>query len=272
LGNPAFDVAIFVPPDCPQALSGRAASQWRHGAAAISTRTVSGRQSWIAGDFHDLLARMTGKSAIPAWRQAGLILVLLVAGCEQGSRISDSEDGGLPIRRNVLPEEVKYYAGDPCMRRERGGWHRSIGQCTEMMPAREYAGVLIMGFEERGFFEGETTIPDRNDDRRFTTELEIGEDQVKRLLGYELRGPLSHAIALRFVGRRTRNPIGIDCEGSRYHVFVPERVLNVRDLGPIESGDPPPKPGERPPYKPFKPSGEGGAIGRMERETLERCG
>lgn len=218
---------------------------------------------------------------IPSRRYAVLALSLLLAACRQDRLISDSGDGGFMIERDVGSAVEESFAGDRCARRERGGWHRSVGHCMEMTSSRRFTGVVVYAFEEMSFFPGATAIPDRNDLARYTTEIEISGDQLGRLLGGDLDKlrarprrfrPSGDAVALTFIGGRTLYPYNVDCFGSRYYVYVPERVESIAYLGEIANPDPPPKPGEpRPPYKPFKPSGEGGVIGRLERDALERC-
>jgi hypothetical protein len=162
-------------------------------------------------------------------------------------------------------------AGDPCWRQEKGGWHLSAGHCEEMLPPATVTGVWVTGFEESSFFPGEAALPDRNDDRRYRIELEVDRDRIARLLGQKLEGPDYHAVALSFVGRRMKYPSSIDCYGGRYYVFVADKVEKVRYLGVMADPDRPPLPSAGSPYKPFKRSGEGGVIARLEEEALANC-
>lgn len=205
-----------------------------------------------------------------------LALLLMLAGCqdakeERQAQQNQSLDGGYPLSRSRGAEADKLMADDPCWRREKGGWHLSIGHCEEMLPPTTVSGVWITGFEESSFFPGATVLPDRNDERRFRIDLEVDGERIERLLGRKLENPEYHAIALAFVGRRTKYPVAIDCYGGRYYVFVADTVKKARYLGVMANPDRPPLPSERPPYEPFKRSGEGGVIAQMEEEALANC-
>jgi len=106
---------------------------------------------------------------IPSRRHAVLALSLLLAACRQDRLISDSGDGGFMIERDVGSAVEESFVGDRCARRERGGWHRSLGHCMEMTSSRRFTGVVVYAFEEMSFFPGATAIPDRNDLARYTT-------------------------------------------------------------------------------------------------------
>ena len=132
------------------------------------------------------------------------------------------------------------------------------------------SGVWVNGFEESSFFPSEAFIPDRNDPRRYRLELIVDKEQFYKLRGE--RPNLSGYVAYRvtFLGRRTKYPIAIDCQGDRHYYFIPDLFLQTQFLGPIADPDRPmPKPGR---YKPFKRSGEGGVIREMEDQALAHCG
>lgn len=205
-----------------------------------------------------------------------LALFLTLAGCqdakqERQTQQSQSLDGGYPLSRSRGAEDYKIMADDPCWRRKKGGWHLSIGHCEEMLLPNTISGVWITGFEESSFFPGETVPPDRNDERRYRMDLEVDRERIERLLLRKLEGSEYYAIALTFVGRRTRYPVAIDCYGGRHYGFVADTVKKVRYLGIMANPDRPPLPSERPSYKPFKRSGEGGVVAKMEEQTLANC-
>jgi len=205
-----------------------------------------------------------------------LALFLMLAGCqdvkeERQAHQSQSLDGGYTLSRSHGAEGDKIMADDPCWRREKGGWHLSVGHCEEMLPPGTVSGVWITGFEESSFFPGATVLPDRNDERRFRIDLEVDPEHIARLLDRKLEGPEYHGIALTLVGQRTKYPVAIDCYGGRHYAFVAGRVKKARYLGIMANPDRPPLPSERPPYEPFKRSGEGGVIAEMEEETLANC-
>lgn len=111
-------------------------------------------------------------------------------------------------------------------------------------------------------------MPDRNDPRRFTSHIELDPADVDRLLGQRIETP-GRAVAISFVGRRTRYPLSIGCDGIPYYVFVVTRLDTARYLGVIADPDPP-VPGVRS-REPFRPSGAGGVLGRLEAEAAARC-
>jgi hypothetical protein len=131
------------------------------------------------------------------------------------------------------------------------------------------SGVWVNGFEESSFFPDATSIPDRNDPRRYRVELHASRDQFFKSRE-QYPAPSYLAFRVTFLGRRTRHPYDIDCEGGRYYFFVPDWMLSVRYLGPIADPDRPVR--RTAPYKPFKRSGEGGVIRELEDEALARCG
>ena len=107
-----------------------------------------------------------------------LTALLTLAGCggaggERGAPADQALDGGYSLSNSSGAEDDKIMAGDPCWRREKGGWHLSTGHCAEMLPARPMSGVFSAGFEEDSFFPGATTIPDANDGRRYRLHLEV---------------------------------------------------------------------------------------------------
>ena len=205
-----------------------------------------------------------------------LALFLMLAGCqdakeERQAQDNQSLDGGYALSRSHGAEDDKDMADDPCWRRENGGWHLSMGHCEEMLPPTTVSGVWITGFEESSFFPGATILPNRNDERRYRINLEVNEERIARLVHRKLDGPDYHGIAVTFVGRRTKYPIAIDCYGGRHYVFVADTVKKARYLGVMADPDRPPLPSQRPPYEPFKRSGEGGVIAEMEEEALAGC-
>jgi hypothetical protein len=163
-------------------------------------------------------------------------------------------------------------AADPCWRRERGKWHFSLGHCHEMGSSQIMVGIWSSGFENSSFYPAGEPFPAADDWKRPIVWLEVDEAKVEKMLGRKLQVQGTNLVAIKFRGRKTRYPMGIDCYGGRDYAVVVDRLLQARYLG-----QPPyrkihfPKPSELPPYKPIKLSGEGGVVGRMEREALARC-
>ena len=139
----------------------------------------------------------------------------------------------------------------------------------EMTYPKIISGVWVTGFEESSFFAGDAAIPDRNDPRRYRVELVAGRKLFDKVHD-QYPNPGYQAFHITFLGRRTRYPYAIDCQGGRNYSFLPDWVLQVRYLGPMANPDRPVRqPG---PYKPFKRSGEGGVIRELEDRALALCG
>lgn len=204
----------------------------------------------------------------------GAVLLSTLGGCGSND-LGEPVDGGLPLT-NMNGADA-HLAADPCWRREGSGWHYSTGHCTEMLPAQRITGVWVTGFEESSFFPGNTALPDRNDPRRFRITLEVNADRVGEMAGRgsadfrRTTDPGYQAYALTFVGRRTRHPLIIDCDGGREYVFIADRIESSRHLGLIANPDLPQPRGEGEPRRPFQRSGEGGVIAQLEEAALARC-
>lgn len=198
-----------------------------------------------------------------------LVLHLLLGGCE-GRDEREPLDGGYPLETQRMDLDTeKMLASDPCWRKEHGGWHLSAGHCSEMLPPQKMAGVWVTGFEESSFFPDATSIPDRNDPRRYMINLEIDNERIATLVGRDIEDSEYHAIALTLVARRTKYPSSIGCDGRRAFSIVAYRIVDARYLGTVGNPDRPTRSIAR--YEPFKRSGEGGVVGRMEDEALALC-
>jgi hypothetical protein len=212
----------------------------------------------------------TGTCAKIAAMTAALLVLASCqdAGEERRAPQAQPLDGGYPLQPSGGAEADRTMADDPCWRRERGGWHSSIGHCAEMLSAQPMAGVLVLGFEETSFFPGAASIPDPNDPRRYRFELEADFLRVRALAGRTRGGPPYQAYRIAFSGRRTRYPVFIDCSGSRGYVFIADHIREAHYLGamPDPNADPP-----RPSDRRFVRSGEGGKIRQMEDEALATC-
>jgi hypothetical protein len=194
-----------------------------------------------------------------------LALGLLFAGCERGFDDEPLDGGGRlqPITNYADTDGI--LANDPCWRRERGGWHFSIQHCAEMLAPRRMTGVWIRGFEVSHFHPGVVSIADVDDPRQDRFSLEVDEAKVVDMIGRQLEGPDLHAVALTFVGRRTRVP-WVDCYRGRDWQIVVDRIEHARYL---EIPDDFPM-GFEPPET-YPPSPEGTVIRRLEDEALAGC-
>jgi hypothetical protein len=204
---------------------------------------------------------------------AAAAILILVAACNRDGR-SDAEDGGPNLDRRRMDKEVEdLRSRQPCWRRERGGWHYSIVHCETMGPPGRMSGVFVTAFEERSFFPGATAIPAPDDKLRYASELELVPSILYRFAGAEPRGRYGDAYAVSFVGRRTRDPYFVDCGGNADFLYVVDRLVTARFLGPV-----PPPPGtieqwtERMRDQPVTVTVcHGGNWGRLEAEALKRC-
>jgi hypothetical protein len=139
-----------------------------------------------------------------------------------------------------------------------------------MLPAREMEGVWVTAFEESSFVSGATAIPDPDDPIRFADDIELDGERIARRIGIEPWSRHGEAVLLRFVGRRTRDPYLVDCEGVPYRTFVVDRLIEARRLGPMDPLEwPSPEAIRRRPVT--VAVRHGGRWGELEAEAVERC-
>jgi hypothetical protein len=171
----------------------------------------------------------------PRARAAALALLLLAGAC--------GEPAGNAIERQAqLDREIDRLrrSTDPCTIDEGDGLRsRRYRDCLDLLPQERMHGIWYFGFEESGFVANATSAPrvrviGRHGNPEFDTFLELDEDAVWRLLG----GPLDHiqtrAIALDFIGRRSRRA-GAYYTGEGNHVVVVDRLISARMVGEVES-------------------------------------
>jgi hypothetical protein len=145
--------------------------------------------------------------------------------------------------------------------------------CEEMTDSTTVEGVWVTAFEEMSFFPGLRQRPDPRDPRRFTIEIEVDEGAVFGGVVPRRPSPHGEAIYLRFAGRRTREPISVDCYGGASFVFVVDRLIEARYLGEME----PLPAGHWEDFVRSHPEAtvrriHGGHWGELEAEAAERCG
>lgn len=166
-----------------------------------------------------------------------VLLLSIIFACGGGGR--EPYDGGRPLEFATDLETAEILAQQYGARREKGGWHRSVGHEEPMSPPQTISGVWVTGFEENSFYPGETAIPHPADLRRFSHEIEVDERQVHRLANRTPTEP-DEAYLLKFVGRRMRDPYMVDCSGVPQFVTVVDRLVSARHLGamkPISSSE-----------------------------------
>jgi hypothetical protein len=201
---------------------------------------------------------------------AAAATLILAASCGRSGR-SDSEDGGSNLDRNLTKEDEESLRANPCWRKERGGWHHGIAHCKPMGPSERIEGVFVTAFEEMSFIPGPPAIPDPDDPRRYSNEVELVPDMVYRFAGARPGGRHGDAFALTFIGRRTRDPYSVDCDGVPAFVYVVDRLLTARYLGPEPRAPHFPTRAElraRPVRVEVRHRGE---WGRQEAKALEQC-
>lgn len=194
-----------------------------------------------------------------------LAAALLLTAC--GSSDGAPLDGGSPLRFERDPEAVALMKNDPCWRREKGAWHSSVGHCREMTPSKRMTGVFVLAFEERSFFPNKTAIPDANDPLRFTHEIELDYDAVGKYAPASAASENGDAFLLTFIGRRTRDPYSVDCQGLPQYTTVVDRLISARYIGPMGPFDV-----ERLKALPTTVSvRHDGRLGELEAEAVKRC-
>lgn len=202
------------------------------------------------------------------WRHSFLAVpALLAAGLNFDA--TQPLDGGNPLRFEDDPEILAMLAKDPCQRREKGGWHRSIGHCREMTPPRRITGVWVIAFEERSFLVGETRVPDPNDPRRYEDEIEMDIGEAFRLARRPPADAHGDAYLLTFIGRRTRDPTSVDCTGVAAFGFVVDRLLGAKYLGPMRPLDVDALKARA--LRMTVARRHGGVWGQMEEKAIETC-
>ena len=164
------------------------------------------------------------------WRCGGVAaaLLLLVAACGKAG----PDDGGRPLETGTISEPLEQaIAHDPCFRMEHGHWHQSVGHCRPMMPAERLRGVWLTGFELSEFVPNAARFAEAAAREGGAHEIEIDEEQVQRVAGVKHAGPGAGGYEIAFIGRRTRDPVDVDCQGRARFTIVVDRLLTARDAG-----------------------------------------
>lgn len=192
------------------------------------------------------------------------MLALLAAGCSRFAAPPD--DGGRPLIYDVDMDAAMELAGAACWRMEQGGWHYSIGHCQPMGPTRRMTGVWVSGAGENSFLPGATAMPAPGDPRRFTHEIELDKAAVARLAGVAPDAVEGGAYLIAFTGRRTRDPVAVDCRGTAYFATVVDRLDSARRIGAAPSARR--AEAARPPAVTRRHAGR---WGELEAEAAARC-
>jgi hypothetical protein len=140
-----------------------------------------------------------------------------------------------------------------------------------MTRAEEMSGVWVTAFEESSFFPRDTAIPQPKDQRRYTSELHLDEDSVHRMASAVPSSGSGDAYLVSFIGRRSRAPWLVDCQGTPHFTFVVDRLLGARRLGslnPVSRQELRDDLKSRPVTVTRK---HGGRWGEEEDEAIKRC-
>jgi hypothetical protein len=91
-------------------------------------------------------------------------------------------------------------------------------------------GVWVQDFEEASFIAGTQTIPSPDNRVRFRMYLEVDPKAVERLTQTTMDMKQPRAVALDFIGRRSKEA-GPYYTGSNDYVVVVDRLISARYLG-----------------------------------------
>ena len=107
--------------------------------------------------------------------------------------------------------------------------------CADLLPAERMRGVWVTGFERSAFVPNATEPPaygDPSPDRIWLTFApDSPPDPALRAELDKMR--TTAAVALEFIGRRSRGPGNFGHMGGAREMVRVERILSARILGPI---------------------------------------
>jgi hypothetical protein len=138
-----------------------------------------------------------------------------------------------------------------------------------MTSPRRITGVWITAFEETSFLAGESRSPDPNDIRRYEDSIELDPAKAIRMAGRPPSDANGESYLLNFVGRRTRDPVHVDCLGIASFGFVVDRLLSAKYLGPMSPLDL--EALKTQPHPATVAHRHGGVWGRLEAAAVKSC-
>jgi hypothetical protein len=157
-----------------------------------------------------------------------MLAALFLSACGK----AEPDDGGEPLELEALSGALQNAADDdPCLRKEHGHWHRSVGHCRPMTGPERIEGVWVQGFEISEFVPGVRSFSQAAAREHLAHDIEIDEERVQQRAGIKREGPGAVGYAIAFIGRRTRDPINVDCQGRARFAIVVDRLLSARDAG-----------------------------------------
>lgn len=164
---------------------------------------------------------------------AGLLLPLL-GGCGEPT-VRNADQRAVEL---ILATERVRRSMDPCVIQEGHQLTmRPYRDCLQLLPGARMRGVWFTGFEESGFIADVDSVPPEREigpgaNREFETFLEIDAAAALRRIGQPAMTRCTRAVAIEFIGRRSREP-GPYYAGLRDHVVVVDRLLSARLLGTV---------------------------------------
>jgi len=205
---------------------------------------------------------------------AGAVLLVLAA-CGASGEPQPDDGGPLDSARSSAAAERENRA-DPCRRKEHGRWHYSIGHCRAMAAPARLQGVWLHGFELSQFVPRARSFAEAAAREGQAHDIEADEAKVARLAGAAGAGARLAAYDISFIGRRTRDPFFVDCQGHAQFTIVVDRLIAARRLGV-----PPPRQVTRAELEAEMARDRAGPVtvavrhggkwGALEAEALTRC-
>lgn len=148
-----------------------------------------------------------------------LTVIAVLTGCSADDASSALNDGQETARTPIRCVDVS----------------QTGNSCDELLPPERMQGIWVNGFEVSGFVPGATGLPqpgDRSYGRIWLSFAEgVAPDPALRAEMDKVRGRV--AVAIEFVGRRSRHEgAHVHMGGARSQVVV-DRILSARLLGPM---------------------------------------
>jgi hypothetical protein len=131
-------------------------------------------------------------------------------------------------------------------------------------------GVWVHAFEESSFFPDRTTAPDPHHPLRFVQWIALDPVVARKLAqapAYKHVGK-EVVVRLEFTGRRTRDPVFVDCQGRASFGFVVDQLKKAEYLGLMGRFDEAKALSNRPVTVAITHKG---SWGELEAEAVERC-
>ena len=162
--------------------------------------------------------------------RAVLLAALLVAACSRaqpsGGNGQTGPVGTLEGNRQGGPAAPPAGGDDAC----RPGY-----DCADLAPAERMRGVWVTGFERSAFVPNATAAPAYGDPApdRIWLDFADGSPPDPALRAELDKMGTTAAVALEFIGRRSRGPGNFGHMGGAREMVRVERIISARIIGPI---------------------------------------